>query len=134
MVVGVENLARLGQVNFLFAENTPWKLDQPVEIGANRAVLSGSFRHALQSAELTQGLFFDIRRHFRVVDFLSKILGLDGFTVFFAKFLLNRLELFTKEVLALRLVHRFLRLITDLLAQFEYFYLPRQFLRNPLGP
>ena len=84
------------------------------------AVAAGNFGHLLGQL--------------RLFDLGSQFLHLGGYRIIAAEFLLNRLQLFPKEVLALRLSEFFLNLRLNLGARFENLELARNELRQVLQP
>ena len=57
VVVGVEHLAGMGDVEVVLGLDRPGQLDQPLEVGADDAVLGGGRRQFLQSRKLALGCF-----------------------------------------------------------------------------
>ena len=62
VVVGVEDLAGVGDVEVVLGPRAPRQLDEPLEVGADDAVLGGRGRQALEPAELAVGLLARLLR------------------------------------------------------------------------
>ena len=73
VVVLVEDAARLADVDRRLLRNAPGQLDQPIEIGADHAVLGRRVRHALQPAQLLARLLLDLLRHVGLGDRLLEL-------------------------------------------------------------
>ena len=117
VMVLIEDAARLGDVDAILREDRPGKLDQPIEIGADHAVLGGRLGHALEPLQLFQRLLLGLLRHASLRDRLAQLGDLGLAVLAFAEFLLNLAQLLAQDVLALAAGERFLRLLADLLRQ-----------------
>ena len=62
-MVGVEDLARLIQIEAVLGLLRPGQLDQPLEVGALHGVLGRGLGHLLEAIELLAGGLLDLRRH-----------------------------------------------------------------------
>src|SRR5258705_7318190 len=134
VVILVEDLARLLQIDPLFARDAPRQLNHPVEISADSRVFGGHLRHTLEPGQFPQRFLLGLRRHLCVDDLFSQIAGLHRLAAFFAELFLDRLQLFAQEIFPLRLIHRFLGLFADLFTQFEELDLRRKLFSNLLRP
>ena len=126
-MVGVEDAARLGDVDRLLFRQLPGQLDQPIEIGAHHAVFALRLRHALQPAQFLSGLVLDVLRHAGVSDLLLQLgqfLGLAFLAL--AELLLDRRHLLAQQHLALTLVERRPGLLADLGGELEHLDALRQ--------
>ena len=119
-MVGVEDAARLRQVDDLVGALGPRQRDEPVEVGARHGVLGGGGRHLRQPVELAQRFLLDRLGQPGGVDLLAQLLDLLGLVVAFAELALDRLELLAQEVVALVLADLRLHLRLDLRAELEH--------------
>ncbi len=136
VMVLVEDAPRLGDVDAVLRGLRPGKLDQPIEIGADHAVLGGRLGHALEPLQLLQRLLLGLFRHAGLGDRLAQIGDLGLALVAFAELLLYLAKLLAQDVLALAAGKRFLRLLADLLRQAQHLDLLREIaqqLVEPLG-
>ena len=117
VVVLVEDAARLLEVDRLLRRQRPRQLDQPVEIGADHAVLGGRLRHALEPAQLVPRLLLDLLRHLGLGDRLAQLGDLGFLAVAFAELALDRRHLLAQQHLALALVEGGVGLLADLLGE-----------------
>ena len=104
-MIFIKNAPRLGNVNGRFFWQTPWQLDQPIEIGPNHSVFSRRFWHSLQPAQLLASLVLNLLWHIRLGDRLaqfSRFFGLSSLTL--TELALNRRHLLAKQNLALTLI------------------------------
>src|SRR3989337_1503432 len=95
----------------------PGELDQPIEIGADHAMLGARLGHALEPLQLLAGLLLALLGHARLLDRLTQLGDLGLGLVSLAKLLLNLAELLAQDVLALASGERLLRLLADLLGE-----------------
>ena len=119
-VLGVEDAARLGQVDDLVGPLGPRQRDDPVEIGARHRVLGGGGRHLRQPVELAQRFLLHRLGQPGGIDLLAQLLDVLGLVVAFAELPLNRLQLLAQEVVALVLADLRLHLRLDLRAELEH--------------
>ena len=102
VVVGVEHLARVLEVEVVGRRRVPRQRGQPLEVGADHAVLGGGLRQLLEPRELALGLAAHLLGQRDRVELLAQLLDLGLGRVALAQLLLDRLELLAQEVLALR--------------------------------
>src|SRR3954454_21100589 len=126
VVVAIEHAARLGEVDVIVGRDAPRQLDDPLEVGADHAVLGGLRRQPLEARQLALGLLAHHLRQLGLLDPLTELLRLRGTLVGLAELLLDRLQLLAQEVLALRRVHLGLDLRLDPRAERDQLRLPRQ--------
>ena len=117
VMVLVEDAAGFGDVDLLVGQLRPGQLDQPIEIGADHAVLGGCLGHALEPLELLQRLVLGFLGHAGFGDRLAQFGNLGLAVLALAKLLLDLAKLLAQDVLALASGQRFLRLLADLLGQ-----------------
>src|SRR5207244_7950845 len=58
VMIGIENLARLWEIDFLLAGNAPGQLHHPIEVSSYRRIFRDHLGHALKPGDLSQHLFF----------------------------------------------------------------------------
>ena len=136
VMVLIEDAPRLGNVDAVLRGLRPGKLDQPIEIGADHAVLGGRLGHALEPLQLLQRLLLGLFRHAGLLDRLAQFGDLGLALVAFAELLLDLAKLLAQNVLALPPGERLLRLLADLLRQAQHLDLLREIaqqLVEPLG-
>ena len=104
----------------------PGQLHQPFEIGADRRRFRRVRVHLLKTLELFFGLLENLLGHLGVFDVLPELGHFLGPLVQFAQLLLDRLQLFAEEVLALGFVHLALGFGLDFLLHREDFDLRAQ--------
>ena len=124
VVVLVEDRARVGDVDVVLGDDRPGQRHDPVEIGADDAVLGGSRRQLRQPVELTPRLLVDLLGQVGLVDALAQLVDLGLGLVGLAQLFLDGLQLLAQHVLALVLVHLRLHLVLDLGAELQHFQLP----------
>ena len=78
----------------------PRQFGHPFEIGANHARFRRGLRHPFQPAQFPPGLDSDLGRHAGLVEFALQIVEVRGGVVRLAELLLNRLQLFAQQELA----------------------------------
>ena len=113
-MVGVEDAARLGDVDRLGLRRRPGQLDQRVEVGPDHAVLGRRLRRALQAAQLLARRLLDLGRHPGLADRLLEVGDLLLVGALVAQLLLDRRHLLAQQHLALARVERRLGLAADL--------------------
>ena len=116
-MVLVEDAAGFGDVDLLVGQLRPGQLDQPIEIGADHAVLGGCLGHALEPLQLLQRLVLGFLGHAGFSDRLAQFGNLGLAVLALAKLLLDLAKLLAQDVLTLASGQRFLRLLADLLGQ-----------------
>ncbi len=112
-VVGVEHLARVPEVEVVGRRRVPRQRGEPLEVGADHAVLGGGLRQLLQPRELAVGLAPHVLGQRDRAELLAQLLDLGLRRVALAQLLLDRLELLAQHVLALGLVELGLHLRLD---------------------
>ncbi len=68
VVILIEDAPCLRDIDGFFSRQTPWQLDQPIEIAADHAGLRGCLRHSLVAAHFLACLAFRLRRHLGLCD------------------------------------------------------------------
>ncbi len=131
VVVAVEHLAAVLEVEVVLGRPRPGQVGEPLEIGADHAVLGGLRRQPLEALQLALRLLPGVLRQLGGLEALAQLgrLGLD--LVDLAELLLDRLELLAQEVLALPAIHLRLDLRLDPRADLDQLLLARQDLREP---
>ena len=126
-VVVVEHLPRVLEVEVVVGVDAPRQRQDPLEVGADDAVLGGCRRQPLEAAELAVGGLADVvRQRGQLGEPLAQLLDLGLLRVVLAELLLDRLQLLAQEVLALALLHLRLDLRLDLRAELEHLELPAE--------
>ncbi len=120
-MVLVEDLAGMGDIQVIGRGFGPGQGDQPVEIGADDAVLGRGSGQAGQTFQLAFGLFLGLLGHFGVFDLLAEFLRLDRLLVLLAELLLDGFHLLAQEVFALDLFDLAAGFVLDLLAKLQHF-------------
>ena len=131
VVVLVEHLARVLEVEVVLGRLVPGQRDDPLEVGADHAVLGRRGRQALEPRELAVGLLAHLLGKLGRVELLAQLVDLGLHLVGLAELLLDRLELLAQEVLALALVELGLDLRLDLRAERDHLELAGEDLREP---
>src|SRR6185312_4481467 len=96
VVIGVEDLARLIEVEPVLGPLRPRQLDEPLEVGPLDGVLRRGLRHLLEAIELLAGGLLDLRRHLGGLDLLLEGVEVAG-VLALAELVLNRLELLAED-------------------------------------
>jgi hypothetical protein len=125
-VIGVQNAARLGDVDRRLRIGGPGQLDQPFEVRADHRVLAGGFRHALQALQFLARVLFDLLGHARFGDRALELRNFRGALVAFAELLLDRAHLLAQQVAAVGVVDRLSRALVDLARHLEHLDAVRQ--------
>ena len=136
VVVLVEDLPRVGDVEVVLGLLRPGQVDQPLEVGADHAVLGGDRGQLLQAGELALGRLLRLLGQPGLLDPLAQLVDLRLLLVLLPQLLLDRLQLLAQEVLALALVDLGLDLRLDLRAELDHLELAGEDLREtpqPLG-
>ena len=120
VVVFIQHTAGVADVQFVLAALRPGQAGQPVQPGADDAVLGGGGRQARQALQFAQSFLLRLLRHAGFLDALAELLDFRRLLVAFAQLLLDGLQLFAQEVLALHLFHTGLRFGLDLAAQLQH--------------
>ena len=111
VVIGVENAARLSQIDRGLVGKPPRQFDQAVKVGPHHAVLGGGLGHALEPAQLLARFLLDLRRH---AGLGNGRLELGRHPTIVAQFALDGRHLLAQDGLALSLVEGCLGLLADL--------------------
>jgi len=119
-VVLVENLSGALEVEVILALGLPGQGDDPLEVGADDAVLGGGARQALEPSQLAIGGLACLLGQVGGLDALAQLLHLGLVGVRLAQLLLNRLQLLAQDELALALVELRLNLRLDLRLQLAH--------------
>ena len=134
VVVGVEDLAGVLDVEVVVGLLRPRQLDQPLEVGADDAVLGGGGRQPLEPRELAVGGLAGLLGQPGRLDPLAQLVDLRLGLVPLAELALDRLQLLAQVVLALALVDLRLDLGLDLRAELDHLELAGEDLREPPQP
>ena len=126
VVVLVEHLAGVREVEVVLGRLVPRQRRDPLQVGADDAVLGGLRRQALEPVELAVGLLADVLGQLDRRELLAQLAGLRRGLVDLAELLLDRLELLAQDVLALALVELGLDLRLDLRADRDDLELARE--------
>ena len=118
VVVGVEDLARLLEIEAVLGLLRPGQLDQPFEVGALHGVLGRRLRHLLEAVELLARGLLDVLGHLGRLDLLLEGVEVAG-VLALAQLVLDRLELLAQHRLALVLRELLAHLRVDLLLDLD---------------
>ena len=124
----------MSDVEVVLGGHAPGQLDQPLEVGADDAVLGGRRRQALEASQLALGLLAGVLGKVRRLDPLPQLVDLGLLLVGLAELLLDRLQLLAQVVLALALLDLRLDLRLDLGAELDHLQLAGQDLREAAQP
>ena len=113
VIVG-EHLGRLLDLNAIFGGDVPRHRDQPINVCTNHTNLWRCRRDAAHAVELLECARLNVFGHARGFNLLAQLIRLRLLRILFAKFALDRLELFAQEVFALTLIHLGAHLRLDL--------------------
>jgi hypothetical protein len=119
VVVGVQHLSGVGDVQVVLGLLRPRQVDEPLEIGADHAVLGGDWRQLLQTGELALGRLLRLLGQVCLLDALAQLVELRLLLVLLPQLLLDRLELLAEEILPLPLVDLGLDLGLDLRSELD---------------
>ncbi len=114
--------------------HAPRQLDEPLQIGADDAVLGGGGRQALEPPQLALGLLAGVLGEVRRLDPLPQLVDLGLLLVALAQLLLDRLQLLAQVVLALALLDLRLDLRLDLGAELDHLELAGEDLGQAAQP
>ena len=103
-MVLVQDLPRVLEVEVVLGELVPGQRDDPVEVGADDAVLGRGRRQLLESRELPGRGLQRVLRQVLPFDLAAQLVDLGLLLVALAELVLNRLQLLPEEELALALV------------------------------
>ena len=133
VVIGVEDLARLIEVQPILGPLRPRQLHQPLEVGALDRVLGRRLRHLLEALELLARRLLDVGRHLRRLDLLVERVEVAGVFAL-AELVLDRLQLLAQDRLALVLRELLAHLQVDLLLDLDQLDLALQQHEQPPQP
>ena len=133
-VVVVEHRAGVVEVEVVLGRGVPGQRQDPLEVGADHAVLGGRRRQPLEPAELAVGDLARLLGELQLGEPLAQLVHLGLLGVALAELLLDRLQLLAQEVLALALLHLRLHLRLDLRAELEHLDLAREDRRDAAQP
>ena len=133
VVIGVEDLARLVQVQPILGPLRPRQLDQPLEVGALHGVFGRRLRHLLEALELLARRLLDVGGHLGRLDLLVERVEVAGVFAF-AQLVLDRLQLLAQDRLALVLRELLAHLRVDLLLDLDQLDLALQQHQQPAQP
>ena len=89
-----KNLAGIGDVQIVWSNDRPGQVDQPIQVGADDAILSGSGRQAAEPVQLAARHFLGFFRHGRGFDLLAEFIHLGRLFVGLPQLSLDGFELF----------------------------------------
>ena len=127
-------LARLVEVEVVLGHLVPRQRQDPVEVGADDAVLGRGRRQLLEPRELALGRLADVLGQLQLLEPLAELVHLGLLVVPLAELLLDRLQLLAEEVLALALLHLRLDLGLDLRAELDHLELTAEDARDCVQP
>jgi hypothetical protein len=119
-VIGVQDLARMGDVQVVLGALRPRQVDEPLEVGADHAVLGRCLRQPLEAPQLALGGLLRLLGQLGGLQALAQLGDLGLLLVALAQFLLDRLQLLAQEVLTLALVELRLDLRLDLRPELDH--------------
>ena len=132
-MIGVEDLARLIEVQPIFGPLRPGQLHQPLEVGPLDRVFGRRLRHLLEALELLARRLLDVGRHLGRLDLLVERVEVAGVFAF-AELVLDRLQLLAEDRLALVLRELLAHLQVDLLLDLDQLDLALQQHQQPPQP
>ncbi len=118
-MVLVQDLLGVVEVEVVIGLDAPRQADEPVDVGADDALLRAGARDAGQAVDLLEGALLDLVRHGRLLDLLAQLGRLGDGRIVLAELLLDGLHLLAQDVLALGLVHLGLDLGLDAALELE---------------
>src|SRR5258707_8676249 len=121
IMILVQDAARLWDIDGLFRRQTPWQLDQPIEIAADHPGLCGCLRHPLVAPYLLACLAFPPGCHLPLGDRLVQLRDFLRLSVAFSQLALNGRHLLAKDGLALAFIEYGLCLLPNLVGQSKHF-------------
>ena len=126
VVVLVEHRARVLEVEVVLGRLVPRQRGDPLQVGADDAVLGRLRRQRLQALELAVDLAADVLGQRDGVELLAQLVGLGGRLVELAELAADGVELLAQHELALALVDLRLDLVLDLRADRDDLELARE--------
>ena len=133
-MVGVQDGARVVDVEVVVALLAPGQVGNPVEVGAGDGVLATGGGHGLQAVELLGGHLLHVRRQPGLLQALLQLVELLLLLAHLAQLLLDGLELLAQVVLALGLRHLAFHGGVDLVGELENLPLAVEQLQDQLHP
>src|SRR5215469_10757405 len=115
IMVFIQHLTDTSEFQTVFRRLFPGQLKDQLEIAANNLMIGRSRRNLCQAVHFAFSLFPNMVWQVRLLDLFLQTACFSLLAVRLAKFLLNRFELLTKNVFALRLADLGLRFGSDLL-------------------
>ena len=134
VVVLVEDLARAVEIEVVGRRHAPRQRREPVEVGADHAVLGRRRREPLEPRELAVGRLAHVLGQLERVEPLAQLVRVGLLGIALAQLLLDRLHLLAEEELALALLELRLHLRLDLRAELEDLELAVEDLRDLAQP
>jgi hypothetical protein len=134
VVVGVQHPFGVADVEVVGRLLGPGQLDQPLQVGADDAVLGRRGRQFRQPPELPVGRFARLLGQPGRLDFVLQFFDFGDLLVLFAELVLDRFQLLAEEELALAFVDFGLDLGLDLGAELDHFQLAGEDLREVAQP
>ena len=122
-MVLVEDAARLLEIEVVLRHLAPRQGQDPIEVGADDAVLGRRGWQLLEPREFAPRRLFCVLWELEAVQLLPQLVDLGLLGVPLAELLLDRLQLLAKEELALALLHLGLHLRLDLCSELQDFEL-----------
>ena len=116
----------MSEVEVVLGRLVPRQRGDPLEVGADDAVLGGLRRQRLQALELAVDLAADVLGQRDGVELLAQLVGLGGRLVELAELAADGVELLAQDELALALVDLRLDLVLDLRADRDDLELARE--------
>ncbi len=126
IVVFVQHLAGVGDFQVVVGVRGPGQAGQPVQIGADHAILGRGSGQLGQAVQFAPGFFFGLLGHAALLYLGPKFFDLYLLLVALAQFALDGLDLLAQKVLALHLFHLRLSFGLYLAPQFQHLALPGQ--------
>ena len=134
-VVGVEHRARVLEIEVVLRVGRPRHGEDPLDVGADDAVLGRGGRQLLEPLQLAVGGLAHLLRQLpERAEPLAQLRDLRLLGVVLPELLLDRLQLLAQEVLPLALLHLRLDLRLDLRAELEHLELAAQDRRDRAQP
>ena len=119
-VVLVEDLLGVVEVEVVIGVDAPRQADQPVDVGADDALLGRRAGDAGEAVDLLERTLLDLVGHRGLLDLLAQLGRLGHGGIVLAELLLDRLHLLAQDVFALGLVHLGLDLGLDAALELEH--------------
>ena len=133
-MVFVENRARVGHRQSIFAGLVPGQIHHPLEIGTDHSVLRRGSGHLFEPLEFAERLLQGLFGHLGRVDLASQLIDLRVFVDTLAKLFADVIQLLTQHVLTLGLAHLALDLLADLAFDLDRIGGPAQLISRAAQP